>query len=97
MTGNDTNTKGKTMNARELEMLKYVHNSKGVWNVTATPEALAMMNRLERKGVLRFVPRPGGNRGGDYIVADEVIRAACDAGEPVACPDAHLCRHGVEE
>ena len=24
-------------------------------------------------------------------------RAACEAGEPVACPDQHLCRHGVED
>jgi hypothetical protein len=23
-------------------------------------------------------------------------RAACEAGGPVACPDQHLCRHGID-
>ena len=35
-------------------------------------------------------------------VVDEATRADCEAGQPgwldpISCPDAHLCRHGVEE
>jgi hypothetical protein len=27
---------------------------------------------------------------------DLAKRTLCEAGEPVACPDAHLCRHGID-
>lgn len=29
-------------------------------------------------------------------LADDDARSACLAGEPVACPDAHTCRHGID-
>ena len=29
-------------------------------------------------------------------VVEEAARAACEAGEPVACPDQHTCRHGID-
>ena len=28
-------------------------------------------------------------------IQDRSARAACEAGKPVACPDQHLCRHGI--
>ena len=30
------------------------------------------------------------------FVSDQQARAACEAGEQVACPDAHTCRHGID-
>ena len=29
--------------------------------------------------------------------ADRAAREACAAGQQVACPDQHLCRHGIED
>ena len=30
------------------------------------------------------------------FVSDQQARAGCEAGESVACPDAHTCRHGID-
>ena len=30
-----------------------------------------------------------------WDIQERAARAACESGEPVACPDAHTCRHGV--
>lgn len=30
------------------------------------------------------------------FVTDQKVREACEAGEPVACPDAHTFRHGID-
>ena len=93
MTGNDTNTKGMAMNSREREVFDYVSNSRGVWNITATPDLLRVMDRLVKKGVLRFVPRAGGNKGGDYFAEAPCGEDDCNIGR---CPDQHLCRHGID-
>ena len=31
------------------------------------------------------------------FVFDQQARATCEAGKPVTCPDAHLCRHGIDD
>lgn len=38
----------------------------------------------------------GSLRPAMAAVVEEAKRIACESGETVACPDAHLCRHGVD-
>ena len=68
------------------------HSTGGVagdWTSTLT-KAVERIDGLYRRyaaGELQYTTR---------AAVEEAIRAACEAGEPVACPDAHTCRHGVD-
>jgi hypothetical protein len=61
----------------------------GDWNrsVSAACENIDYYFRLYDDG--------GLSRTGRAII-EEAIRLACERGESVSCPDAHLCRHGID-
>ena len=86
---NETNT--TTLNAgsykgrcyRHVRVTK-PHTKAEVWWVLDDGNYFKSLDAL-----IRFV-------AAQQVANDSKARAACDQGEKVACPDQHLCRHGVE-
>ncbi|NBW14896.1 MAG: hypothetical protein EBR82_43535 [Caulobacteraceae bacterium] len=68
------------------------HSSAGIvgdWTSTLT-KAVERIDDLHRRyaaGELQYTTR---------ATVEEAIRTACERGEPIDCPDQHLCRHGID-
>ena len=74
---------------RTTPQTHYTGGVAGDWTSTLI-EAVERIDGLHRRyaaGELQYTTR---------AAVEEAIRIACDRNEAAACPDAHTCRHGID-